>query len=149
MHAVFQILCFVSLSACFPRCVQCSVWNAPDVSRIRVRPDWGGATHASVGRVIRVDEDGDPRIDFSPAGDAEWAIHRDELELVSASAADGPALTTTAARPLRVGDRVRVRSGVTPSRGMLFVLFRLSGLFPDTLLSFSLSNQRVCLFVTE
>ncbi len=68
--------------------------------------------------MTRVDEDGDPRIDFSPAGAAEWAVHREELELVSAA---NP--TTTGARPLRVGDRVRVRSGVTPRRGTVYLIF--------------------------
>ena len=87
--------------------------------------DWGGASHTSVGRVIRVDEDGDPRIDFSPAGAAEWAIHRDELELVSAADMS----TTTATRPLRVGDRVRVRSGVTPRRGIVYLRCPLSVVF--------------------
>ncbi len=72
--------------------------------------------------MISVDEDGDPRIDFSPAGAAKWAIHRDELELVSAVDTTTTTTTTSSARPLRVGDRVRVRSGVRPSRGKLFII---------------------------
>jgi hypothetical protein len=82
--------------------------------RVRVRPGidpsygWGGVSAGDIGVVVRMDSDGDVSVNFD--GHSSWNGKGSEMEKVSGGSARAPD-----AGAIAVGDRVRVRPGITPS----------------------------------